>query len=247
VVHRQSLPDYTLQLLKVLRSSLYQEISQSAELRPALNLNAATITDQFLGDLVNLRHLLQTDVEAAYDGDPAAQSTEEVMLAYPGIEAVAAQRMAHLLYRAQVPLLPRMMTEWAHSRTGIDIHPGAEIGTHFFVDHGTGVVVGETCVIGNHVRLYQGVTLGGRSVASRVKRDPSGTPANGKRHPTIEDEVTIYAAATILGGDTVIGARSVIGGNVWLTHSLPPDSVAFYEGTHITIRSRLAQGGDFQI
>lgn len=160
--------------------------------------------------------------QPAYEGDPSAQSHEEIVLAYPGLEAVAIQRTAHLLYREKVPLIPRMMTEWAHGRTGIDIHPGAQIGSHFFIDHGTGVVIGETCVIGHHVKLYHGVTLGARS----FQKDGEGQLVRGtKRHPDVEDYVTIYPNGIILGGDTVIGARSTIGANVFLMRSIPPDTL----------------------
>lgn len=167
-----------------------------------------------------LRRLIDADVHAAYDGDPAAKNVEEVVFSYPSIEAIVAYRIANRLHRAGVPMIPRIITEHAHSRTGIDISPGATIGERFFIDHGTGVVIGETTEIGNDVKLYQGVTLGALSVPHRdeVKK---------KRHPTLEDGVTIYAGATILGGDTVIGARSIIGGNVWLTSSVPPDSKVF--------------------
>lgn len=171
-------------------------------------------------DIPELRRLIDADVRAAYDGDPAAKNIEEVVFSYPSLEAIVAYRIANRLHRAGVPMIPRIITEHAHSRTGIDISPGATIGERFFIDHGTGVVIGETTEIGNEVKLYQGVTLGALSVPNRdaVKK---------KRHPTIEDGVTIYAGATILGGDTVIGARSVIGGNVWLTTSVPPDSKVF--------------------
>ena len=172
--------------------------------------------------LPEIRNILSTDVEAAYDGDPAAKSFEEIILSYPSIEAVAIQRVAHVLYQEGMPLLPRMMTEWAHARTGIDIHPGAQIGTHFFIDHGTGVVIGETCVIGNRVKLYHGVTLGARS----FPKDEQGNPVKGiKRHPNVEDEVTIYPNATVLGGETTIGARSTVGGNVFLMESVPADTL----------------------
>lgn len=171
--------------------------------------------------LPELRDLLDKDVRAAYDGDPAAQSVEEVIFSYPAIEAITTYRIAHELYKEHVPLIPRILTENAHSRTGIDIHPGATIGHSFFIDHGTGVVIGETTVIGNNVKLYQGVTLGALS----FPRDANGALIrNRKRHPTIEDDVTIYSGATILGGDTVIGAGSVIGGNVWLVESVPRHS-----------------------
>ena len=161
-------------------------------------------------------------MKAAYAGDPAARSLEEIVLAYPGLEAVAIQRVAHLLYKEEVPLLPRMMTEWVHGRTGIDIHPGASIGSHFFIDHGTGVVIGETCVIGDRVKLYHGVTLGARS----FQKDEQGAIIKGlRRHPRVEDDVTIYPNGTILGGDTTIGARSTIGANVFLMKSVSPDTL----------------------
>jgi len=187
-----------------------------------LQKKAVSITERFFAQIPSVRALLKTDVEAAYAGDPAARSLEEIVLAYPGLEAVAIQRVAHLLYKEEVPLLPRMMTEWAHSRTGIDIHPGASIGSHFFIDHGTGVVIGETCVIGNRVKLYHGVTLGARS----FQKDEQGAIIKGlRRHPRVEDDVVIYPNGIILGGDTVIGARSTIGANVFLMKSVPPDTL----------------------
>jgi serine O-acetyltransferase len=167
----------------------------------------------------DLRRLLNDDVRAAYDGDPAAKSFEEIVFSYPSIEALVAYRVANVFYKAGVPMIPRIISEHAHSRTGVDISPGARIGRRFFMDHGTGIVIGETTVIGNDVKLYQGVTLGALSVP---RRDD-----DSQRHPTIEDKVTIYAGATILGGDTVIGAGSIIGGNVWLTRSVPPGSKVF--------------------
>ena len=170
----------------------------------------------YMDGLAETAALLRTDIRAAYQGDPAARSEEEVLLAYPGFEAVTVYRLAHPLFVMGVPLLPRMMTEYAHRRTGIDIHPGAAIGDHFFIDHGTGVVIGETCVIGSHVKLYQGVTLGARS----FPEDENGNPIKGgKRHPDIGSHVIIYANATVLGGDTVIPDGSVIGGSAWITHS----------------------------
>ena len=176
--------------------------------------------------LPEIRSLLQDDVLAAYEGDPAAHSNMEIVMAYPGLMAVATHRIAHVLYEEDVHLLPRVMSEYAHSRTGIDIHPGATIGRGFFIDHGTGVVIGETCVIGRNVKLYQGVTLGARS----FQKDSEGHLVKGiKRHPNVEDDVIIYANATILGGDTVIGKGSIIGGNVWLAHSVPPGSRVFYK------------------
>jgi serine O-acetyltransferase len=183
----------------------------------------------FLKSIPAVRALLTTDVAAAFAGDPAASTTEEIILAYPYLEAVAIQRMANVLYKLKVPLVPRIMTEWAHARTGIDIHPGATIGSNFFIDHGTGVVVGETAVIGNHVKLYQGVALIARSLAG-------GQALRGKRrHPTVEDRVTIYSGTTVMGGDTVIGAGSTIGASVFLTHSVPPRSLVFYEETQLKI------------
>jgi serine O-acetyltransferase len=172
------------------------------------------------------------DIDAAFEGDPAAKSHEEIILSYPALEAIAIQRMAHLLYNNEVPLIPRVMTEWAHSRTGIDIHPGAKIGSHFFIDHGTGVVIGESCEIGARVKLYHGVTLGARS----FQKDEHGKiKKGGKRHPTVEDDVTIYPNSTVLGGETVIGARSTIGGNVFLMQSVPPDSLVFYEEKQLRV------------
>ncbi len=175
--------------------------------------------------LVSLQQILATDVRATYEGDPAAKSHDEIIFSYPGVFATAVYRVAHRLFELEVPLLPRIMTEHAHSVTGIDIHPGAEIGERFVIDHGTGVVIGETARIGRNVRIYQGVTLGALSIPTG--QEESLKPK--KRHPTVEDDVTIYSGATILGGDTVIGARSVIGGNVWLTKSVPPDTKVLME------------------
>lgn len=180
---------------------------------------AETQTVDFLEKIPGLRHALATDVIAAYDGDPAAKGYDEIIFSYPCIFTIMVYRLAHELHIQGIPLLPRIMTEFAHSETGIDIHPGAQIGNYFFIDHGTGVVIGETTVIGQNVKLYQGVTLGALS----FPKDEEGHIIRGKkRHPTIEDEVVIYSGATVLGGDTVIGKGSVIGGNVWLTHSVPP-------------------------
>jgi serine O-acetyltransferase len=180
---------------------------------------AELIVDGFFDELPSIRGALALDMEANFRGDPAAKSFEEVILSYPGFEAVTVYRLAHYFWKAQVALIPRMMTEYVHCRTGIDIHPGAEIGTSFFIDHGTGVVIGETTIIGRNVKLYQGVTLGALS----VKKEEG----NRKRHPTIEDNVTIYSNATILGGETVIGRGSVIGGNVWITQPVPPGSTVY--------------------
>jgi serine O-acetyltransferase len=169
--------------------------------------------------------MLALDVQAAFEGDPAATSYDEIIFSYPGIFAIMICRVAHALYEYNVPLLPRIMTEYAHSKTGIDIHPGAKIGKSFVIDHGTGVVIGETVTIGNNVRIYQGVTLGALS----LPKDECAQLRGQKRHPDIEDDVIIYAGATILGGTTIIGARSVIGGNVWLTESVPPDTQVILE------------------
>jgi serine O-acetyltransferase len=174
----------------------------------------------FMRGLPDLRHVLGTDIRAAFEGDPAAKSYDEIIFCYPGVLAITVYRAAHQLYHQEIPLIPRIMTEYAHSHTGIDIHPGAHIGESFFIDHGSGVVIGETTEIGDRVRLYQGVTLG----ALFLPRDAGETLRQKKRHPTIEDDVIVYSGATILGGNTLIGARSVIGGNVWITESVPPDT-----------------------
>jgi len=186
--------------------------------------NADKITLEFMDSLPEIRKVLTTDVAAAYEGDPAAIYYDEILLGYPSIEAVTTYRLAHKLFELNVPLIPRIMTECAHQQTGIDIHPGAKIGSHFFIDHGTGVVIGETCVIGDRVKLYQGVTLGAKS----FELDENGNPVKGvKRHPNIEDDVVIYSGATILGGTTTVGKGSVIGGNVWLVESVPPYSKVY--------------------
>ena len=186
---------------------------------------AEDITAAFLEKLPEIRAYVETDLQAAYDGDPAASGKAEVIIAYPGLYAITVNRLAHVLYQLKVPLIPRIMTEFAHSRTGIDIHPGAQIGRYFFIDHGTGIVVGETTVIGDNVKIYQGVTLGALSTRG-------GQNLRGKRrHPTIEDNVTIYAGASILGGETVIGHDSVIGSNVFITHPIAP-------GTRVSIKSQ---------
>ena len=178
-----------------------------------------------LESIPSIRKILATDVQATYIGDPAAKSHDEIIFSYPGIFAITVYRVAHKLFEFKVPLLPRIMTEYAHSLTGIDIHPGANIGESFCIDHGTGVVIGETTVIGKNVRIYQGVTLGALSLPKNAGEHLRGK----KRHPTIEDDVIIYSGATILGGDTVIGARSVIGGNVWITKTVPPDTKVIME------------------
>jgi serine O-acetyltransferase len=198
----------------------------------------APIMKEFTKALPSVRALLQTDIEAAFGSDPSALSREEIILSYPCIEAISIQRLAHRLYLAGAPIIPRMMTEWAHSRTGIDIHPGARLGTHFFIDHGTGVVIGETCTIGNHVRIYHGVTLGARSF---VKDQNGDMVKGGKRHPDVCDHVTIYPNSTILGGKTVIGANSTIGANVFLMHSVPADSLVVYEEKQLSLRNKRAK------
>jgi serine O-acetyltransferase len=176
---------------------------------------------ELMAELPAIRKTLLSDIQAAYVGDPAATGIDEIILSYTSVFAIMVYRIAHELHKMQVPIIPRIMTEYAHSRTGIDIHPGAQIGKSFFIDHGTGVVIGSTCVIGEHVKLYQGVTLGALSFHTD---DTGQLIRNTKRHPTIEDRVTIYAGATVLGGTTVIGKDSIIGGNVWLTESVPPNS-----------------------
>ena len=215
--------------LKSLAHTLQEQVAKTFEYECELNncsdcnncedkaMDAARHLIELLPDV---QKILQKDIQAAYDGDPAAKSSMEVVMSYPGIQAISIFRIAHVLYKEDVPLIPRIMTELAHSRTGIDIHPGATIGPGFFIDHGTGVVIGETSIIGNHVKIYQGVTLGAMSFP--VGTD--GRPVKGiKRHPNVENNVTIYAEATILG-DVTIGTGSTIGGNVWLTHSVPPNS-----------------------
>ena len=225
-------------LMDSVSGQLEDEITKSIEYNPPHD-NAAKprqlareISTDFLGSLPAVRELLQTDVEAAYAGDPAALSHEEVVVAYPFIETIAVQRMAYQLYQRDVALIPRIMTEWAHSRTGIDLSPGANIGSHFFIDHGTGTVVGETTQIGNCVKIYHGVTLGAKST-SRVDE-----LRGSKRHPTIEDGVTIYPGATILGGETVIGANSTIGGNVFLIHSVPVNSLVIVEDVSVKVMKK---------
>jgi serine O-acetyltransferase len=234
LVSSEDLAKTTRTRMRNLRARLKTEICRSLGKIPpneAIESRADEILSSFLSKLPQLRRVLWTDIDAAYEGDPAAKSYEEIILAYPALEAIAIYRMAHELYE-KVPLVPRIMTEWAHSRTGIDIHPGAKIGPHFFIDHGTGVVIGETSEIGSRVKLYHGVTLGARS----FQKDEHGKiKKGGKRHPTVGDDVTIYPGSTILGGETMIGARSTIGGNVFLMQSVPPDSLVYYEETQLKI------------
>ena len=184
--------------------------------------------------MLEIRTLLARDIHAAREGDPAAMSFDEIIFSYPGLYAITVYRIAHQLFEQGIPLIPRIMTEYSHSRTGIDIHPGAHIGKRFFIDHGTGVVVGETSEIGDRVRLYQGVTLGAMS----IPKDEVQQLTRKKRHPTLGDDVVIYAGSTILGGDTLIGARSVIGGNVWLTESVPPDTLVFAKKPELIFKER---------
>lgn len=239
LVHSSALRAATSSLLETTLRDLETEVAKSLEYHPPPELPrkglrpiARTLTVEFLAGLPRIRELLQTDTEAAYNGDPAALSKEEVIVAYPFIEAIAVQRLAHELYLKHIPLIPRIMTEWAHTRTGMDLHPGAQIGSHFFVDHCTGTVVGETTSIGSHVKMYQGVGLVAKSLAA-------GQQLRGqKRHPTLEDRVTIYAGATIMGGDTVVGEGSTIGANVFLTTSVPPNSLVVQEDARVKVISK---------
>jgi serine O-acetyltransferase len=231
------LPAHVAQLLTQLDQRLFAEIEKCLRFAKVAHpdTQARERATTFLAQFPALRKLIQTDVTAAYQGDPAARSVEEIIVAYPCVLVISLQRLAHVLYHLGVPLLPRMLTEYAHERTGCDIHPGARLGDYFFIDHGTGVVIGETATVGSHVKIYQGVTLGAKS----FETDEHGQPVKGvKRHPDIGDQVTIYAHATILGGDTTVGARSIIGSNVWLMKSVPADSVALFKGDSVVIRSR---------
>ena len=199
-------------------------IIENGESNEDYQLKASDIVMGLINNFPEIRRKLQTDIQAAYNGDPATTSTEEILLSYPSIQAISIHRIAHELYRAGVPIIPRVMSEYSHQLTGIDIHPGATIGEYFFIDHGTGVVIGETCTIGKNVKIYQGVTLG----AKNFPLDEYGNPIKGiKRHPDIEDNVVIYAGATILGGKTKIGHDSTIGGNIWLTQSVVPYSKVY--------------------
>jgi len=250
-IHSAEIESVTAALLANVCVRLENEISKSLEYAPPAGLEdadlparARELTRKFLSNLPQVRELLRTDTEAAFNGDPAASSKDEVIVAYPFIEAIAVQRLAHELYLDSVPLIPRVMTEWAHSRTGMDLHAGARIGTHFFVDHCTGTVVGETAIIGNHVKMYQGVGLVAKSLAA-------GQALRGqKRHPTIEDRVTIYAGATIIGGDTVVGAGSTIGAGVALTSSVPANSLVVLEIANVKVMAKKSRDEyipDYQI
>ncbi len=224
----------TTQIARALRhEDRVQENHQDCESEVDFEAKGQAMAIEFLKRIPDLRRVLATDVQAAYDGDPACQTTDEVVFCYPGFEATTIYRIAHELVQLQVPFIPRMMTEWAHQLTGIDIHPGATIGEYFFIDHGTGVVVGETCEIGQHVKLYQGVTLGALS----FKTDDEGQLIRGtKRHPTIEDGVVVYANATILGGNTVVGRDSVIGSSVWITKTVAPNTTVVLEKPQLRVR-----------
>lgn len=239
-IHKNSLSVLTRHRLTSVIDRLEEEVCKSLRIGDpeCPTAKARQIALSFAKALPGLREVLKTDTEAAYEGDPAALSYSEIILSYPFIEAISIQRMAHILYKAEVPLIPRMMTEWAHARTGMDIHPGAQIGSHFFIDHGTGVVIGETCRIGSKVKLYHGVTLGARSFA---KDDSGKIVKGGKRHPEVEDGVTIYPNSTILGGETVIGRNSTIGANVFLMHSVPADSLVVYEERQLNILNKNAR------
>lgn len=196
---------------------------------------ARDLTVRFLEAIPEIREMLASDVQAAFDGDPAALNVDEVIMAYPGLLAISVHRLSHALYELGVPLMPRIMSEWAHAKTGIDIHPGARIGRHFFIDHGTGVVIGETTDIGDHVKIYQGVTLGALSFP---KDERGRVIREAKRHPTVEDNVTIYANAIILGGETVIGMNSVVGGSVFLTWSVPANSVVTFNPPELRVKTK---------
>ncbi len=261
--HCSGLKSQSIQLVQLLRSALYPQVFskevgdgdfspisvsyyllQSAELLRSMlaavmpeETDADGLICEYLSALPEIKLSLETDIQAAYEGDPAAKNNEEIMLAYPAFEAISIFRLAHKLYELKIPMIPRMMTEYAHQITGVDIHPGATIGDYFFMDHGTGIVIGETCVIGEHVKLYQGVTLGAKS----FEIDESGNPVKGvKRHPNIGNHVVIYAGATILGGETYIGDNCVIGGNVWLIHSVEAGKtvLAAEERAHCKIADR---------
>jgi serine O-acetyltransferase len=251
MIHSSELKVEMVSLVDSVSGRLEDEISKALDYAAPKGVSkqdrrglAENLTLDFLGNLPRVREMLRTDVEAAYSGDPAALSQEEVIVAYPFVEAIAVQRLAHELYLKEIALLPRIMTEWAHARTGMDLHPGARIGSHFFVDHCTGTVIGETCEIGKNVKIYHGVTLGAKSTSAVEQL------RGKKRHPTIEDDVTIYPGATILGGETVIGAGTTIGGNVFITSSVPPNSLVVFEGITtriVTKKERQTRSTDFQI
>ena len=222
-----SAENYAALLLERIETALTTQIALALPEEEASQ--ASRIAQSIVAELPRIQQVLLTDIEATFDGDPAAANREEIVFAYPGLFAIFVYRIAHELYLRQVPMIPRMMTEYAHSRTGIDIHPGAQIGPWFFIDHGTGIVIGETTVIGSHVKLYQGVTLG--ALSTRKGQQLAGT----KRHPTIGDHVTIYANSTILGGETVIGCDSIIGGNSFITESVPAHTRVSIKSPELTL------------
>ncbi len=231
---KKDVPALVSRLLAGIEDRLVSEVEKSLRFArdPDPAVHARQIAQALLGKLPELRKIIQTDVTAAFHGDPSARSVEEIILAYPCVLVISLQRVAHVLYKLGVPLVPRMITEYAHERTGCDIHAGATIGSHFFVDHCTGVVIGETATLGNNVKLYQGVTLGAKSFIT----DEKGHPVKGvKRHPELRDGVIVYPGATILGGDTVIGENSIVGSNVWLMQSMPANSIAYYQGDQASI------------
>ena len=218
-------PAYEILVEQINRAVRYEQVCHRSTAQRDEDWHRQVVLRLF-SRLPRLRDLLNEDIAAAFAGDPAAQSVEEIIFSYPAVQAITTYRVAHELYREGVPMIPRMLSEHAHGKTGIDIHPGASIGRGFFIDHGTGVVIGETSVIGDHVKLYQGVTLGALSVS---REDEAKWHTSKKRHPTLEDNVTVYSGATILGGDTVIGTGSVIGGDVWIVESVPPQSRVTYD------------------
>ncbi len=222
--------DYTQETAAAtLIGDLTYEIALARDLDGLDPACAEELTEEFLARLPKVMHLICTDIQAIYDGDPAAKSKAEVILCYPGFYAISIYRIAHEMYDLGIPYIPRIMTEYAHEKTGIDINPGAKIGEYFCIDHGTGIVIGETAVLGHHVKLYQGVTIGAKS----FDLDDNGLPVKGgKRHPDLGSHVIVYANATILGGTTVIGDYSTVGGNVWLLHSVPPHSTIVYDNCH---------------
>jgi len=236
---RYYIGEILLEIKEILKEEINRALHFDCPLKKCDNCTcerkAQKTVDTLMKKIPQIREILKSDVVAAYYGDPAAKSFEEVVLSYPFIEAIYTHRIAHELYEMDIPFIPRVMSERAHSRTGIDIHPGAKIGHSFFIDHATGVVIGETCKIGNNVKIYQGVTLGALS----FPKDEKGNLIKGiKRHPTIEDNVVIYAQATILGGETIIGHDSVIGGNVWLTHSVPPYSKVLIAKPELIVKTK---------
>ena len=222
--------DYAALLLERIEKQLFRQIALT--LPEGQEDRAADLAAEMVAKLPQIAQKVQMDLEATFDGDPAAASREEILFSYPGLFAILVYRVAHELYHLQIPILPRMMSEYAHSHTGIDIHPGAQIGDYFFIDHGTGIVVGETTIIGDRVKLYQGVTLGALST-----RDGHRS-RTGQRHPTVEDDVTIYSGASILGGETVIGRGSVVGGNAFLTDSVREDTQVVIHAPETVFKSR---------